>query len=89
MVDEPVAGRKAGRQGWVGLTLAMALAVLMLSPVTMRTMTPAICALLTASFTSLRRGSMMPTMPSHTRSALSGGFSSQPSGSLEREGKSR
>lgn len=67
----------------------MALAVLMLSPVTMRTMTPAFCAVLTASFTSSRSGSMIPTIPSTISSVLSGGSSCQPSGSLDKEGKSR
>mmetsp|Transcript_35390 Transcript_35390/g.77921 ORF Transcript_35390/g.77921 Transcript_35390/m.77921 type:complete len:312 (-) Transcript_35390:928-1863(-) len=60
--------------------LAMAMAVAMLSPVTMRTVTPAACATRTASFTSDRRGSMMPTMQSSVSSKLSGGFTAQSSG---------
>lgn len=67
----------------------MALAVWMLSPVIMRTMTPARCAVRTASLTSSRRGSMMPTMPSQTSAARSGGSSSQPGGSSAAEVKSR
>ena len=60
--------------------LAMARAVLIISPVTMRTVTPARWAVATASFTSLRRGSMMPTMQSMTSFSPSGALSSQSEG---------
>lgn len=58
---------------------AMCCAVWMLSPVTMRTMMPARLHVATAPGTSLRTGSLMPTMQ-HTVRSRSGGVSKKSAG---------
>mmetsp|Transcript_7208 Transcript_7208/g.11282 ORF Transcript_7208/g.11282 Transcript_7208/m.11282 type:complete len:399 (-) Transcript_7208:127-1323(-) len=70
---------------------AIARAVWMLSPVTMRTTTPARCAVATASRTSPRSGSWMPTRQSSTSPSASRSpkLSFQPSGRSPTEGNSR
>mmetsp|Transcript_12191 Transcript_12191/g.19874 ORF Transcript_12191/g.19874 Transcript_12191/m.19874 type:complete len:420 (-) Transcript_12191:1465-2724(-) len=70
---------------------AMARAVWMLSPVTMRTTTPARCAVATASRTSPRSGSWMPTRQSSTSPSVSSSPtpSFQLAGSSSAEAKSR